>query len=57
MLALSNNRVWDENNLNMLWIDRESDFLDLKMVASALCLRIGDESCEIFLLLKNQMEV
>ena len=57
MLALSSDRVWGSNNLDMLWIDRPSDFLDLRMVASALCTKTGEDSCEIFMMLKNQMEV
>lgn len=57
MLALSNNRVWNESNLEMIWIDRQSDVLDLKMAALNLCSREGEESCEIFLLLNNEMEV
>lgn len=57
MLALSNNRVWNESNLEMIWIDKPSDVLDLKKAALNLCKREGEESCEIFLLLNNQMEV
>jgi hypothetical protein len=33
MLSFSNDRVWDSNNLDKVWIDKESDYLDLKYVS------------------------
>jgi hypothetical protein len=57
MLSLSNDRVWTEKNLEKLYIDRESDYLDLKHASTILCSKEAQTSCEIFLLLKNEMDV
>lgn len=53
MLSFSNNRVWNEKNLEKLWIDKESDSLDLKYVSELLCKKEGADSCEIFMRLEN----
>lgn len=37
MICLSNNRDWENKDLQKMYIDLESDFLDLKQVSEMLC--------------------
>jgi len=40
-----------------VFIDKESDYFDLKYVSKLLCKEEGADSCEIFMILYNKMEM
>lgn len=37
MLALSIDRMWNSNNLDKIWVDREADYIDLNTYSEKLC--------------------